>query len=379
MKITSSRRKLWQALGIIGLCVLSFAGGLLVNGWVQNPDEKLVDAAFRLIANDLLFSPLSQQELAYAAVRGMISPLNDPYAELIEPQAAANFTNTFAGKTGVTGLYAENQSGQVVITIVFPGGSAEKAGVKMGDELLSIDGVSLDKDTDSSEAGLMLRGEPDTTVHLQVKRQDQVLDFDLVRQIWVYVNSRMLENGIGYISLNAYNRTASQQMKTAIETLMAENPRGLVWDLRNNEGGDMQAAQEILSYFIKDGLLFTAELTQGRTVEFKASGKPIAGEIPLMVLMDKTTYSAAETSSAAVAETGRGTTIGSTSYGKGVIQATVPLPEGAMLQLTIARWLSPHGEWYHQRGVTPMIEAHDDPATDEDELLQKAIEILLSK
>ncbi len=135
-------------------------------------------------------------------------------------------------------------------------------------------------------------------------------------------------------------------MKEALETLVAQKPKGLVWDLRSNEGGDMQAAQDILSYFIKDGLLFTAQLTHERTIQFLAKGSAIAGDIPLVVLIDKTSYSAAETSAAAIAETGRGKTIGTSSFGKGVIQATIPLQDNTLLQMTIAKWLSPSGQWY---------------------------------
>ena len=168
-------------------------------------------------------------------------------------------------------------------------------------------------------------------------------------------------------------------MKQALLSLLQQKPTGLIWDLRHNEGGDMQAAQDILSYFIQDGLLFTAKLTNNRTIIFRAKGGPIAANIPLVVLIDKTTYSAAETSAAAIAETGRGKTIGSTTYGKGIIQATMPLPGNAMLQLTVAKWLSPKGEWYHGRGVPPQIEASDDLATDTDEILQKGVEVLQAK
>jgi carboxyl-terminal processing protease len=378
MKITLQRRQLFKLLGIIALCAASFGAGLWAAGRMRNPDEKLIEAAYSRIANDSLFNQHTGQQLSYAAIRGMLATIDDPYAELIEPMAAQNFTSTFSGQTGVIGLYAENKTGQVVITIVFPSGPADKAGLQVGDVILAIDGVTLDQYADSSETGLMIRGSPGTTVHLKIQRDDQVLEYDVIRQVREYVTSRMLPGGIGYISLNAFNSTASQQMKDAIEALMAQNPTGLIWDLRNNEGGDMQAAQDILSDFIKDGLLFTAELTHGRTVQFLAKGNPIAADIPLVVLMDKTTYSAAETSAAAIAETGRGTTIGSNSYGKGVIQATIPLLDDTLLQMTIAKWRSPNGEWYQGRGVAPQIEVSDDPSTETDEPLQKAVEILLS-
>ncbi len=379
MKISFQRRQLFKLLGIVVLSAASFGAGVWVAGRVRNPDENLIDAAYSRIANDSLFNQHSGRDLSYAAIRGMLATINDPYAELIEPMAAQNFTSTFSGQTGVIGLYAENKAGQVVITIVFPNGPAAQAGLRVGDIILAIDGVTLDQYADSSETGLMIRGSPGTTVRLKIQRGDQILEYDVVRQVREFVDSRMLPGGIGYISLNAFNRTASQQMKDALKALMAQKPTGLIWDLRNNEGGDMQAAQDILSDFIKDGLLFTADLTHGRTVQFMAKGNPIAADIPLVVLMDKTSYSAAETCAAAIAETGRGTTIGSNSYGKGVIQATIPLLDDTLLQMTIAKWRSPSGEWYQGRGVAPQVQVSDDPATETDEPLQKAIEILSKK
>ncbi len=374
-------QKYWfNILGTLILCGISFGAGWWVNERLGNPDERLLKAVYRITSRQSIFNQKSATELSYAAVRGMISAIDDPYVELIEPEAAANFLNTYYGKMGVVGIYVDNHGKQAVISIVFPNGSAEQAGLRAGDILLSIDGHPLDQDTDSSEAGLLIRGEPGTTVHLQVQRAGQVLEYNLVRKEQQFVSSQMLPGGIGYISLTAYNQVASKQMKQVLESILQHNPTGLIWDLRNNEGGDMQAAQEILSYFIDDGLLFTAELTYGRTVPFMAQkGKALAGSIPLVVLIDHTTYSAAETSAAAIAEIGRGMTIGSQSYGKGVIQATTPLPDGSMLQMTVAKWLSPNGEWYHKRGVPPKIEISDDPATDTDEILQKAIEVLQNR
>lgn len=376
MKTLHNRKPILIILGLLALIALAFASGYYTNEITRSPGEQLLDAAYQVVARDSIFNQKGEMELSYAAIRGMLTTIDDPYAELIEPEAAAQFSRTFSGQTGVVGLYAEKIEQQVVVSIVFTGGSAANAGLQHGDVITSIDQQVLDPDTDSSEAGLLLRGEPGSTVHIEVLRQGKVLEFDLERQVQVFVTSQMLPDGIGYISLSAFNATATEQMKSALEDLLAQNPRAIIWDLRNNEGGDMLAAQEMLSFFIDEGLLFTAELTQGRTVQFQAKGNPLASDIPLVVLMDQSTYSAAETCASTIAESGRGMTIGGTSYGKGVIQATIPLPEDVLLQITIARWKSYNGEWYQGSGVAPLMEAADNPATETDELLEAAIQYL---
>jgi len=379
MKLKINQTKLLNALVILSLCVIAFGAGYWINGSNKSPDEVLITTAYQMIMSDSIYNQHTDRELSYAAIRGMLTAINDPYSELIEPDAAQNFAQTFTGQMGVVGLFADKVGDRVVITIIFPGQPADKAGLRVGDVILAVDNVILNKDADSSETGLLIRGAPGSTVHLKVQRDTQSLEFDVVRQLREYVSFRMLPDGIAYIANNAFNSTASQKMKEGLTALLAQKPVGLVWDLRNNEGGDMQAAQDILSDFIKQGLLFSAELADNQTVQFSAKGNPIAGDIPLVVLMDKTTYSAAETSAAAVAETGRGQTIGSNSYGKGVIQATINLPEKALLQMTVARWHSPSGQWYQGRGVAPQIAVNDDPATTPDEVLQKAVEILTKK
>ncbi len=375
MKAIIDRKQLLNVLWTIFLCAACFGIGWLAHARI-NSNVSLIDVAHQLIINESHFNRQSSSELSYAAIRGMLSVIDDPYAELIEPEAAQDLLNTFAGNTGVVGLYAENQGGQVVILMVFPGRAAQNAGIEVGDVILSIDGIPLDDDADSSETGLLIRGVPGTPVTLDILRDGQILKFTLIRQEQEFVTSEMLPDGIGYIALYAFNENSSQKMKLALEALLKQDLIGLIWDLRNNEGGDMQAAQDILSYFIDEGLLFSAELTRDRNVQFLAKGNAIAGDIPLVILMDETSYSAAEAAAAAVSETGRGTTVGSNTYGKGLIQATMPLIDDALLQMTIAKWLSAKGEWYHERGVPAQIEVIDNPATEADELLQKAIEIL---
>jgi carboxyl-terminal processing protease len=370
------QNQLGNIIFVVILCLAWFAIGWIANGRLMNRDTELIDVAFQKIVDESIYNQSDELNLSYAAIRGMLSEINDPYAELIEPHAAQALIDTFAGKTGVIGLYAENIEGQVVVLLVFQDGPADIAGIEQGDVILSIDGIELDEDSDSSETGLLIRGAPDEPVELEILRKGETYTYSIVRQQREFVSVRMLPEGIGYISLNGFNVTASQSMKEELKSILDENPSGLIWDLRVNEGGDMLATQEILSYFIEDGLLFSAELTDGRTEEFYALGNALVADIPLVVLMDHGTYSAAETAAIAIADHGRGITLGSTSYGKGIIQATLPLVNDVMLQMTVARWNSPTGENYHERGVVPQYFVEDDKQTEKDEVIEKAIEIL---
>lgn len=377
MERSKRKKGLINAVWILGVCAVWFAIGWVANNRLRSADLRLIESAYRLMANDSIYNPLSRRELAYAAVRGMASSVEDPYAELIEPEAAKDLLDAFEGKTGVVGLYAENQDGQVVVLTVYPDSVAEKAGVMVGDVILAVDGRKLDKDSDSSETGLLIRGPAGEAVVLEIERAGKVLEIEMVRQERAFVRVEMLPEGMAYIALDAFNVVASERMKTELERLKALNPQGLVWDLRNNEGGDMQAAQTMLSYFIDDGPLFSVELTQERRMQFLAKGEVIFPEIPMVVLMDGSTYSAAETCAAAIAERGRGVTVGSNSWGKGLIQATTPLLKDTLMQFTIAKWYSVDGSWYQEVGVTPMVAVVDDPETAVDELLAKGVEILL--
>jgi carboxyl-terminal processing protease len=374
---TTSRQILNLAvLGVI--CATWFAIGWIVRGTRLGPEVQLVEQTrHRLLSEYPAEPPPTTRELTYAAIRGMLGKIGDPYAALLTPPASERFQQDFAGQSGVIGLFPEKQDGKMVVSVVFPDEPAYQAGLRVDDVILSVDGVEFNADTSENEAILMIRGPVGEPAHFVIQRGEEILEFDAVRQPRAIVSARMLPEGIGYLTQYTFTANASQQMKQALEGLLANNPTGLIWDLRSNGGGSMEAAQQILSYFIPDGLLFTAELKGGKTREFMATGDAIAADLPLVVTIGERTYSAAETAAASIAERGRGVLIGGVTYGKGVIQATYPLAQDVLLQMTVAKWLSPTGQWYHGRGVTPGIAMDDDESTEQDEVLQFAVEYLL--
>lgn len=159
----------------------------------------------------------------------------------------------------------------------------------------------------------------------------------------------------------------------ALTAVLATNPPSIIWDLRNNGGGSLLATQEILSFFIPDGVLFKAILKDDEETLFAASGKVIAPDIPLVLLINENSISAAEISAAVITERGRGITVGTQTFGKGTIQNIAPIGDDHLLEYTIGSWATADGATYQGVGLSPMIDAADDPATAADELLSAAM------
>jgi carboxyl-terminal processing protease len=368
-----------SALNLVFLVVLSaawFGIGWLLRDRTLSPDILLIEQVRQHLLSDYPFALPESRELTYAAISGILKRSGDTHAALLTPELSVRYRDDFAGQSGVIGLAPEVQNGQVVATVVFPGEPAAEAGLKEGDIILSVDGVSFDENTTSAEAALLVRGPVGKPARIAVQRGKDVLTFEPVRKPRTIVSSKMLAGQIGYIAQYTFTQNSPQEFQKALETILAQNPKGLVWDLRSNGGGSMEAAQTILSFFIGDGLLFSVEGKDGKQTDFPAKGNPLASKIPLVVLVGARTYSAAEASASAIQERKRGIVMGAVTFGKGTVQATVPLVDNCLLQFTIAKWLSPSGKWYEKIGVTPDIAVNDGPATAQDEVLEAAMNYL---
>jgi carboxyl-terminal processing protease len=377
VRIQLTRQRVTNVIALLVLCATWFVIGWVVRSRRLGPDVVLIEQVRQHLLSEYPNELPASRQLTYAAIRGMIRQTDDPYTALFEPVVSQRFLADFAGQTGIIGLFPEVQNGELVVSVVLPGEPADRAGLRLGDVVLSVDGVEFTEDTTVAEAALLLRGPVGTPAHVVVRRGDEILEFDPIRQARPIVSAQMLDSQIAYISQHTFTLNAAPKMKESLEDLLRRHPRGVIWDLRSNGGGSMNTARDILSYFIGDGLLFTAQLKGGKQKEYMAEGDAIAPDVPLVVLVGEHTYSAAETAAVAVQERGRGILIGNTTYGKGLIQTTVPLVENCMLHMTIAKWLSPTGEWYGERGVTPDFVVTDDDATEEDEVLQFAVDYIL--
>jgi carboxyl-terminal processing protease len=362
---------------MIVLSVAWFLIGWRVREFFLNEDILLVEQGRNIILNYYNGDTPSSKELTYAALRGMLYSIDDPRAVFYQPEIVARKHQDDQGRHAGTGMMGEMRDGGLEITYVNPGEPADQSGLQAGDIVVKVDDWELEEDTTYTEASLMIRGPEGSTVHLTVQRGDEILEFDVMRKAPMVVITRTIEPDIAYLYLQSFVSNAPDEMKQGLESLLASDPQGLIWDLRGNGGGALTATVGILDYFFSDeGVLFYAEEKSGVMTPFHGTSGGIATEIPLVVLIDGRSYSAPELAAATIAERDRGTLIGKPTYGKGTINITFPLLDGSAMQMTVARWVSPEQQWYGDRGVPPDIFLEDDEATAEDEVIECAVTLL---
>jgi carboxyl-terminal processing protease len=312
--------------------------------------------------------------MTYNTIKGLLSNIDDKYAEFLDPQTAERFNLESGGQDAILGLNGEMRQGQFVVTDILSDLPAQQAGLLEGDILLEIDHWKVARDTTTSAVIAMIRGPINTIAHLVVQRNDQILTFDLPRKPAVDINTKVLESNIAYLRLDRFTSQTGSQMEKAVESLMAGNPKAIIWDLRFNGGGSMDATRQTLDLFLDDGMAFYAKLRDGTLIPYPTASGGIAENIPLVILIGHHTYSAPETAAAAIKDRKRGILIGDTTHGKGSIITTVNLSDGSAIRFTVARWLTPVSQQtYEGKGVPADIIVSGDPTPDEDSVLQAAL------
>lgn len=378
-----SRQKIQHLLGLLLLSTVWFVIGWSLRGQLAPAQPTLAPAVQRMIrAGQLLvdrYYPgpvLTADDLANAAIRGMLYLTQDRYVALLTGPVSARFEEDFAGATGAPGLWYTLEQGKFVITALRADGPAVKAGVQVGDVLLAVDGRQIDAFTTGEELAMALRGPLDTPVAITVQRGETTLELRVGRIPREPISSRLLQGHIGYVKLPAFLADSAEAMKSTLQKLQDQGMDSLIWDLRGNAGGSMRAATAMLDDLIEEGLFYTAQFKDGQRQSFSAQGKATLADLPLVILVDGGTYSASEMVTAALQDHGRARIIGSTTGGKGILQDTIPLDADSRLHLTIAQWFSPAGRTIHQQGIQPDVTLVDDPTTADDELVAFAVEHL---
>jgi len=315
----------------------------------------------------------------------MLESLGDQHTSYMDPTQYGDATATLEGYDGI-GAYV-NTDGEI-LTIIEPikGSPAEAADLRPGDEILAINGEDMTNIL-PEVARLKVLGPAGTTVILTIRREGVAESFDVeITRAHIVIPSveyEILDGQIAYLRLLTFGETSADDIHAALEELLAQNPQGLIFDLRNNSGGYLQSAVDISSEFIAEGPVAFEEYGEGTRITYDATGDGIATEIPMIVLVNEWSASASELVAGALQDVGRAELVGTITYGKGTVQTWIPLSndQGAV-RVTIARWLTPNGTNVHETGLTPDYEVaytEEDMLAELDPQLDRAVEILTQR
>ncbi|MGB7537531.1 MAG: S41 family peptidase [Anaerolineales bacterium] len=338
---------------------------------------------WEIIHSKFVNQPVDDTKLIQGAINGMMQSLGEENSTYLDP---ANFETASSSLDGYEGIGASvDITGEYLrITGVFAGSPAEKAGLKSGDEIIKVDGVDMTGKSPADARDLLL-GPAGSRVKLSVRRPGEsgLLDFDIVRAKIdpPAVESRMLEQGIAYLYLNIFSESAVPQVNEALSALIKQNPTALILDLRGNPGGYVTSAVDIASQFLpKDTLIFYEKYGDGREVLYNAKDGGMAIDIPMIVLVDGHSASAAEIVAGAIQDHKRGRLVGTTTYGKGSVQEWIPLMNDmGAVRITVSFWYTPNGRQISKQGLSPDVEVgitEEEFQAGKDPQLDRAVELL---
>jgi carboxyl-terminal processing protease len=340
--------------------------------------------AWQLIERDYYGDLPNDEEMTYGAIRGAVNTLGDPFTAFIDPEIAEINREDDSGSFEGIGAYVSMRDGRLEIVNTFRDQPAEKAGVRRGDIVLQVDDTVIEN-MSVYEAITLIRGEAGTPVVLTILREGQD-DFEVeiirARIDIPVVESEMREDGIAYISLFDFSSEATAKLRAAIEELQEQDPQGLVLDLRGNPGGWLNEAVETAGLFLsEDALVLIERFKDGSEQPYEAPNRPVAPNIPMVVLVDGGSASASEIVAGALQDHGRALLIGEQTFGKGSVQLPHELSNGAEMRVTVARWFTPNDRAIHGEGLEPDIEVEiteEDLEAELDPQLERAVEYLLT-
>ncbi len=312
------------------------------------------------------------RDAGYAAITGMLRVVGDPFTRLVLPATGRRDTRP-AGYSGV-GVVLDLEVHPPIVVEVIDGGPAQRAGLQRGDILMEIDGRSTIS-MPPQEVVNRLRGLPGTSVVVRVRRGGGELAITLVREIiGLRQTTFRLSGGVGYLRLEEFDDGAGEEVTAVVAELQRQGARGLIFDLRGNPGGFLDEAITVASVFLPRGTVTTLVGKTGQRTRLNVNPGGFKFTGPVVVLVDKRTASAAEMVAGALQDAGQ-PVIGTGSYGKGTVQELRRLPGGAVLQLTVAQYLTPNGILVDGRGILPQTEVEAEEGTfgtDDDRVIQTA-------
>ncbi len=352
------------------------------NSGIENTLNK-----YKAIIDKYYLGEVDEEKLKEGAIKGYIEGLEDPYTEYISKEDMEDYLQDTKGNFVGIGIYMvkDTQNNKIQVLSPIKNSPAEVAGILPGDLILSVDGVAYNAD-DMSVVSSKIKGEEGSHVQLEILRGTETKNFDIIREnIKVNpVEGKVLSDHIGYIAFSSFDENTAEDFKTEYEALQKQGIQSLIIDLRNNGGGIVDEALKIADYITDKGSILLYEVDKNNKEEVKKSEKDPFIKMPIVILTNENTASSSEILAGALKDLGKAKTCGIKTYGKGVIQQVLTLPDGSGLKITCEKYLTPNKTEINKVGIEPdekvelpdtvenvlLVEEKDDTQ------LQKAIEML---
>ena len=373
-------------LSVAAVCIAKGYIHIGVNGDVYIQSDAVTDSdgigsevegklnAIDSVLESFYFGDVDDETAKDNIYKAYLSSYGDKYTMYYtadEYKALKESTNgKFYGIGAVCQLSGE---GGVLLVDVYDNGAGYQAGLRSGDRVVNVEGRDI-TDMELSSAVALIKGDKGTSVTLEVIRGTEQLTFSAVRDAVEAktVSYTLLDNNIGYLSISQFEEVTTKQFKAAVEDLQSQGMKGLVIDIRNNPGGLLDTVVGMLKYMLPDGLIVYTEDKQGNRKEYKGQDND-EFNLPLAVIVNGNSASASEIFAGAIQDYGKGTIIGTQTYGKGIVQTVKPLTDGSAIKFTIAKYFTPKGQDIHGKGVTPDMVVEYDTDADVDTQLDAAI------
>ena len=330
---------------------------------------------------------VDEQTLENGIYKGMVESLGDPYSTYYAPDELEQIQEKTEGIYYGIGAYIgiDTETSLPRLTGIIDGTPAQESGLRAGDLIYKVDGTEV-QGMELEQVTSLVKGEEGTAVHLTIIREGEsdYLEIDVVRRQVESptVNQEMLDDRIGYIQITEFDTVTLDQFTEALAVCRGKGMEGLILDLRGNPGGNLSTVCEIARQILPEGLIVYTEDKNGKRTEYSCDGEHEMTE-ELVVLVDGNSASASEILAGAIKDYGIGTLVGTTTFGKGIVQRIISLTDGSAVKLTVSHYYTPNGNNIHEVGIEPDVEiAFDGDAyynDDVDNQLQKAIEVMNEK
>lgn len=320
-----------------------------------------IGQAYNMILSSYV-EKVDEKKLIEGAIQGMVSTLNDPYSAYMDEETAAQFNDSLESSFEGIGAEVSMMEGKVTIVAPFKDSPAEKAGLKPNDQIIKIDGESIEG-LDLYEAVLKIRGEKGTIVTLQVMRPGatELMEVKVTRDTipieTVYTDMKEYNNKkLGLIEITSFAQETAEDFMTGLAELEDQGMEGLIIDVRGNPGGLLESVEEILKQLVtKEKPYVQIENREGQKQRFFSTLEK-QKDYPIVVLTDQGSASASEILAGALKESGGYDIVGEKTFGKGTVQQARDMGDGSNLKLTMFKWLTPDGNWIHEKGIEPTVE-----------------------